>query len=190
MAACTGNNTAQELKDAAKVPKLSESINKLFGKCTYQGRPSTSKVKEIARKSKSMPQKGTKRTVVSIDEETVEDTVPLKKSDKSIVVEVVLMPKDGVVIPRGQYKQKLEDAGRVMHLKYKKSNSEEDIRAKIVALFPLILKDVKKPFLYMDARSKQLEKAVMPPAGHLQWNGEAIATLTGQGRLYILPQQV
>ena len=96
-----------------------------------------------------MPQKGTKRTVISIEEETVEDTVPLlKKSEKSLVVEVVLMPKDTVIIPRGQYKQKLEDAGRVMHLKYKKSDSDEAIRAKIVALFPLILKDVKKPFLY------------------------------------------
>ena len=98
------------------------------------------------------------------------------------------MPSDSVVVPRGQYKVKLEHAGYVNYMKYKRSDSYSDIQGKIVSLFPKIVSS-SSTFLFLDARSKHLEKMSHPPNGHCEWDGNAIVTLTGQGRLYILPKE-
>ena len=61
---------AHELKIAPNTSKLSESIiiNKLFGKDgSHQGKPNKAAVLEVARQSKSMPQKTSKHKVVYID---------------------------------------------------------------------------------------------------------------------------
>ena len=71
-----------------------------------------------------------------------------------------------VTIPRGHYKSKLEDAGRVNYLKYMKSDTEHDIRARIIGLFPMIFRNGTEEFNFLDARSKYLEKIIVPPSTH------------------------
>ena len=182
----------KELKEAASILKLSDSINKVFGKCSGSGNgsPNTSRVKEVARKAKLLPTKRTKKIVVSDLEESTPPSNKSKIHDSVIVVEVVCMPSDSVVVPRGQYKMKLENADYVNYMKYKRSDSYSDIQGKIVSLFPKIVSS-SSTFLFLDARTKHLEKMSHPPNGHCEceWDGNAIVTLTGQGRLYILPKE-
>ncbi len=174
----TGNDSAIQLKEAANHPKLSESINRLFNINSRQ--PNPSRIKEITRATKRNRENGDKSS----------GSLPMKKSRTSaaenIVVEVVCMPKYSVTIPRGQYKQKLQDAGHFNHMAYKTSDSCDDIQNKIVSVFPKVLA-ADATFSFLDARSKHLEKIFDPPNGALEWNGEAIAALSGHGRLYILP---
>lgn len=59
-----------------------------------------------------------------------------KLEEKPIVVEVICLPSMTLTIPRGHYKSKLEDAGRVNYLRYMKSDAEYEIKARIVDLFP------------------------------------------------------
>ena len=58
----------KELKEAASIPKLSDSINKLFGKCSGSGNgsPNTSRVKEVARKANRCQQNEPKRSLYLI----------------------------------------------------------------------------------------------------------------------------
>ncbi len=50
-----------------------------------------------------------------------------------------------------------------------------------------MFKNNVKEVHFLDARAKHLEKVTIPRNGHSEWNGNAVALLTGQGRLYILP---
>ena len=98
---------------------------------------------------------------------------------------MICMPNMTVTIPRGK---KLEDAGRVKHLKYSKSDTCQEIKVRIISLFPCVFgNNLTKEFSFLDARCKYLEKIVVPQSPHCEWNGVAVMTLTGQGRLSILP---
>ena len=55
-----------------------------------------------------------------------------------------------------------------------------------MSLFPQVFNGNKK-IVFLDGRTKHLLKSLTPPSGYTEWNGSAIASLVGQGRLYILP---
>ena len=187
---------AYRLKEAGSSSKLSDSINKLFGKCST---PNTSKVKSITRiaKERSLSQltardpsiqKGKRKASIIIADNVDKEPVRKKKPvEKPIVVEVICMPNMAVTIPRGHYKNKLEDAGRVKYLKYTRSDSDQEIKARIIDLFPSVFRNGITEFKFLDARCRYLEKITVPPSPHCEWSGAAVMTLTGQGRLFILP---
>lgn len=89
-----------------------------------------------------------------------------------------------VTIPRGKFKDKLEESGYVNHMNYKRSDSSDTIRKRIVSVFPK--GTAVTSFSFLDARSRHLEKIDIPPSLSKEWVGEAVANLTGHGRLYIL----
>ena len=180
--------SALQLREAGlKSSKLSDSINRLFGKSSN---PNASKVRNIARTAKLakepsvIPGKGKRKAT-----EACKEALPVKKYpvEKPIIVETICLPSMTVSLPRGHYKSQLESAGCVNYLKYLKTDGEPKIKAQIIDLFPLIFKNGSEIFTFLDARSKHLEKIKNPPLPHSQWGGAAIMTLTGQGRLFILP---
>ncbi len=146
----TANDSAIQLKEAVNHPKLRESINRLFNINSRQ--PNPSRIKEITRATKRNRENRAKSS----------GSLPMKKSRTSaaeniVVVEVVCMPKYSVTIPRGQYKQKLQDAGHFNHMAYNTSDSCDDIQNKIVSVFLKVLV-ADATYSFLDARSKHLEK--------------------------------
>ena len=122
----------------------------------------------------------------------VEDNEPSSKRKATSAhltcsVEVMCMLNDTPTIPRGDYKDELCEADLLQYLVYKKTDNEDVIHTKIIALFPSIFKTPEKTFIFVDASSKHLKKLFSPHTGFTEWNGGAINKLTGQGRLYILP---
>ena len=146
---------AHELKEVAGSSKMSDTINKLFSKCST---PNTSKVKCITYRmmmSKDpSTKKGTKRKASIVIDDGENAAEPEKKKvEKPIVVEMIYMPNMTVTIPQGHYKKKLEDAGRVKHLKYSKSDTCQEIKARIIGLFPSVFgNNSTKEFSFLDAR--------------------------------------
>ena len=69
----------------------------------------------------------------------------------------------------------------IQYLSYQKSDSQD-----FILLFPQVFNGNKK-IVFLDGHTKHLLKSFTPPSGYTEWNGSAIASLVGQGHLYILP---
>ena len=162
------------MKETVNTRRLSETIDKLFrNDGSRQGQPNTKSIKDMKRKActESVPSNNKRKCI---------DKQP------SCIVEVVCMPKETNVIPREHYKEKLQDAGMIQYLSYQKSDSQDFILQKIMSLFSQVFNGNKK-IVFLDGRTKHLLKSFTPPSSYTEWNGSAIASLVGQGHLYILP---
>ena len=116
------------------------------------GKNSPKAIRQTVRNQKalSIPKTGTKRRVELEDDESDVHVIPTRKKglpaklEKSIVVEIVCIPKDTVVIPRGQYRKQLEDKGHIKYLRYKKAIQKTSLEPTSFRYFPVRLKLVLK----------------------------------------------
>ena len=84
-----------------------------------------------------------KRSKGSADKEGTGAQESQRKSTASaesiLVVEVVIcIPKMAVTIPCGKFKDNLQESGYVNHMDYKRSDSSDTIRRKIVSALPKV----------------------------------------------------
>ena len=70
----------------------------------------------------------------------------------------------------------------IQYLSYQKSDSQDFILQKIMSLYLII----RRLFSWMVIHTKHLLKSLTLPMA-IEWNVSAIASLVGQGCLYILP---